>query len=85
MQILNPEFVTHYQNKIIGATSHYVAQNLDEGPIIEQSVAKVSHKDSFEDLKIKGRDIEKLVLFRAISRHLQRRILVHNNKTVVFE
>jgi formyltetrahydrofolate deformylase len=112
MQILSPEFVTHYQNniinihhsflpafagakpyhrafergvKIIGATSHYVTQNLDEGPIIEQSVTKVSHKDSIEDLKIKGRDIEKLVLSRAISLHLQRRVLVHNNKTVVFE
>ena len=71
--------------KIIGATSHYVTQNLDEGPIIEQSVTKVSHKDSIEDLKIKGRDIEKLVLSRAISLHLQRRVLVHNNKTVVFE
>ena len=112
MQILSPEFVANFENKIvnihhsflpafagakpyhrafergvkiIGATSHYVTQNLDEGPIIEQSVAKVSHKDSIEDLKIKGRDIEKLVLSRAISLHLQRRVLVHNNKTVVFE
>ena len=71
--------------KIIGATSHYVTQDLDEGPIIEQSVAKVSHKDTVEDLKTKGKDIEKLVLSRAIGLHLQRQVLVHNNKTVVFE
>lgn len=71
--------------KIIGATSHYVTQDLDEGPIIEQSVAKVSHKDTVEDLKTKGKDIEKLVLSRAISLHLQRRVLTHKNKTIVFE
>ena len=71
--------------KTIGATSHYVTQDLDEGPIIEQSVAKVSHKDTVEDLKTRGKDIEKMVLSRAISLHLQRRVLVHKNKTIVFE
>ena len=71
--------------KIIGATSQYVTQDLDEGPIIEQSVAKVSHKDTVEDLKTKGKDIEKLVLSRAIGLHLQRRVLTHKNKTIVFE
>lgn len=71
--------------KIIGATSHYVTQDLDEGPIIEQSVTKVSHKDTVDDLKTKGKDIEKMVLSRAISLHLLRRILVHKNKTIVFE
>ena len=62
-----------------------MTQDLDEGPIIEQSVAKVSHKDTVDDLKTKGKDIEKMVLSRAISLHLQRRVLVHNNKTVIFE
>ena len=62
-----------------------MTQDLDEGPIIEKSVAKVSHKDTVEDLKTKGKYIEKLVLSRAIGLHLQRRVLVHNNKTVVFE
>jgi formyltetrahydrofolate deformylase len=71
--------------KIIGATSHYVTQDLDEGPIIEQSIAKVSHKDTVDDLKTKGKDIEKMVLSRAISLHLQHRVLVHMNKTIVFE
>ena len=71
--------------KIIGATSHYVTQDLDEGPIIEQSVVKVSHKDTVDDLKTKGKDIEKLVLSRAIGFHLQRRVLTHKNKTIVFE
>ena len=71
--------------KIIGATSHYVTKDLDEGPIIEQSVAKVSHKDTVDDLKTKGKDIEKMVLSRAIGLHLQRRVLVHKNKTIVFE
>ncbi len=62
-----------------------MTQDLDEDPIIEQSVAKVSHKDCIEDLKIKGHNIEKLVLSRAISLQLQRRVLVHNNKTLIFE
>ena len=71
--------------KIIGATSPYLTQDLDEGPIIEQSVTKVSHKDTVEDLKTKGNDIEKLELSRAIGLHLQRRVLTHKNKTIVFE
>lgn len=71
--------------KIIGATSHYVTTDLDEGPIIEQDVARVSHRDSVGDLVRKGRDLEKLVLGRAVRLHLARRVLVHENKTVVFE
>ena len=62
-----------------------MTQDLDEGHIIEQSVAKVSHKDTVDDLKTKGKDIEKMVISRAISLLLQRRVLVHNNKTVIFE
>ena len=62
-----------------------MTQDLDEGPIIEQSVVKVSHKDTVDDLKTKGKDIEKLVLSRAIGFHLQRRVLTHKNKTIVFE
>ena len=71
--------------KIIGATSHYVTENLDEGPIIEQDVARVSHRDSVPDLVQKGRNLEKLVLARAVKLHLEHRILVFKNKTVVFE
>jgi formyltetrahydrofolate deformylase len=70
--------------KIIGATSHYVTADLDAGPIIEQDIARVNHKDSVPDLIRKGRDVEKLVLARAISYHLNHQILVYNNKTVVF-
>lgn len=70
--------------KIIGATSHYVTGELDAGPIIEQDVVRVNHKDSVEDLVRKGRDMEKLVLSRAIWHHLRRQILVYNNKTVIF-
>ena len=70
--------------KIIGATSHYVTDNLDEGPIIEQDIIRISHKDSLDDLIRKGRDLERLVLARAIRLHLQDRILVYGNKTVVF-
>jgi formyltetrahydrofolate deformylase len=70
--------------KIIGATSHYVTADLDTGPIIEQDVARVSHKDSVEDMIRKGRDLEKLVLSRAISYHLERKILIHDNRTLVF-
>ena len=69
--------------KIIGATSHYVTADLDAGPILEQEVTKVSHKDSVEDLIRKGKDLEKIVLSRAIWTHLQRKALVHNNKTVI--
>ena len=71
--------------KIIGATSHYVTDNLDEGPIIEQDIIRISHKDSLDDLIRKGRDLERLVLARAIRLHLQDRILVYGNKTVVFD
>jgi len=70
--------------KIIGATSHYVTADLDAGPIIEQDVARVTHKDSVADLVRRGKDLEKSVLSRAIYYHVQHRILVYNNKTVVF-
>jgi len=70
--------------KIIGATSHYVTAELDTGPIIEQDVVRVSHKDSVEDMIRKGRDLEKLVLSRAITYHLERKILVYENRTLVF-
>ncbi|MCB1189160.1 MAG: formyltetrahydrofolate deformylase [Leptospiraceae bacterium] len=70
--------------KIIGATSHYAADELDAGPIIEQDVVRVSHKNDIEDLKRIGRDFEKIVLSRAVWLHLQRKILVHQNRTIVF-
>jgi formyltetrahydrofolate deformylase len=112
MQVLSPEFVQEYPNKIInihhsflpafagrnpykqaydrgvkivGATSHYVTEVLDEGPIIEQEIVHISHRDSLEDLIRKGRDLERLVLARALRLHLQDRILVNGRKTVVFE
>ena len=111
MQILSPEFIGHYRNriinihhsflpafpgarpyhsafergvKIIGATSHYVTEELDAGPIIAQNVIRVSHADSVDDLMRKGRDLEKVVLSQAIWHHLQRQILVYRNRTVVF-
>jgi formyltetrahydrofolate deformylase len=71
--------------KLIGATSHYVTEVLDDGPIIEQDVARVSHRDSVEDLIQKGRDLEKVVLSRAVRWHVENRILVYGNKTVVFD
>jgi formyltetrahydrofolate deformylase len=71
--------------KLIGATSHYVTEELDDGPIIEQEVARISHRDGVEDLVAKGRDLEQLVLARAIRWHLEHRILVYANKTVVFD
>ena len=71
--------------KIVGATSHYVTEVLDDGPIIEQDVVHITHKDSLDDLIRKGRDLERLVLARALRLHLQDRILVHGRKTVVFE
>jgi formyltetrahydrofolate deformylase len=71
--------------KVIGATSHYVTEALDEGPIIEQDVIRVSHRDSVEDMVRKGRDLEKVVLARAVRLHLGHRVLVYGNKTVVFE
>ncbi|MGA2628727.1 MAG: formyltetrahydrofolate deformylase [Terriglobia bacterium] len=71
--------------KLIGATSHYVTADLDAGPIIEQDVARVSHRDSVEALVRKGRDLEKVVLARAVRLHLENRVLVYGNKTVVFD
>jgi formyltetrahydrofolate deformylase len=70
--------------KIIGATSHYVTSDLDAGPIIEQDVIRISHHDSVDSLIQKGKDIEKIVLSRAVKVHLDRKTLVYNNKTVVF-
>jgi formyltetrahydrofolate deformylase len=70
--------------KIIGATAHYVTKELDAGPIIEQDVARVSHRQSVEELELIGRDIERLVLARAVKWHLEDRVLVHENRTVVF-
>ncbi len=71
--------------KLIGATAHYATADLDEGPIIEQDVARISHRDAVEDLIRKGRDLEKVVLARAVRLHLEDRILVYGNKTVVFD
>ena len=70
--------------KLIGATSHYVTEVLDDGPIIEQDVVRVSHRDNVEDLIRKGRDLEKVVLSRAVRWHVESRVLVYGNKTVVF-
>ncbi|WP_017659026.1 formyltetrahydrofolate deformylase [Baaleninema simplex] len=70
--------------KIIGATAHYVTENLDEGPIIEQDVVRVSHRDTVADLIRKGKDLERMVLARAVRSHLHRRVLSYNNRTVVF-
>jgi len=112
MQILSPEFVRRYPQrivnvhhsflpafsgarpyhrafergvKLIGATSHYVTEALDEGPIIEQDVVRISHRDQLEDLVQKGRDLEKMVLSRAVRWHVEHRILVYAKKTVVFD
>lgn len=111
MQILSPQFIKHYPNKIInihhsflpafmgadpykrayergvkiiGATSHYVTEQLDEGPIIEQDVIRITHKDSIKDLIRKGKDLERLVLARAIDLHINNRILKHGMKTIIF-
>lgn len=70
--------------KIIGATSHYVTTELDAGPIIEQDVVRITHKDSIEDLVNKGKDLEKIVLSRAVQKHIERKVLVYKNKTVIF-
>jgi formyltetrahydrofolate deformylase len=70
--------------KVIGATAHYVTEELDAGPIIEQDVARVSHRESVEALEDIGRDIERVVLARAVRWHLEDRVLVHENRTVVF-
>ncbi len=112
MQILSPEFVAQYPQriinvhhsflpafmgakpyhrayergvKLIGATSHYVTSELDEGPIIEQDVSRVSHRDQLNDLIQKGRDLEKVVLSRAVRWHIEHRILLYNKKTVIFD
>jgi formyltetrahydrofolate deformylase len=112
MQILSPNFITHFPAsiinvhhsflpaftgakpyhaahargvKLIGATSHYVTEVLDDGPIIEQDVARISHRDQVEDLVARGRDLERMVLSRAVRWHLDRRILCYGNKTVVFD
>lgn len=111
MQILSPEFVKEYQDrvinihhsflpaflgakpyhrayergvKLIGATSHYVTESLDDGPIIEQDVTRISHRDTVKDLIQKGRDLERLVLSRAVRWHLENRVLIYQNRTVVF-
>lgn len=111
MQILSPEFVGRWPNriinihhsflpafagarpyhqaktrgvKVIGATAHYVTADLDQGPIIEQDVRRVTHRDAVEDLMRAGRDLERQVLTRAVRLHLQRRVLVSGNRTIVF-
>ena len=111
MQVLSPDFLLHYPNKvinihhsflpafagakpyhaayergvkIIGATCHYVTSELDAGPIIEQDVIRVSHKDSLNTFIRKGKDLEKIVLSRGVFLHIQRKLLVYNNRTVVF-
>lgn len=70
--------------KIVGATSHYVTAELDAGPIIEQDVTRISHKDTPESLVLKGKDLEKIVLSRAVTKHIERKILTYHNKTVIF-
>lgn len=112
MQILSPEFVARYPQriinihhsflpafigarpyhrafergvKLIGATSHYVTEVLDEGPIIEQDIARISHRDQVEDLIQKGRDLERVVLSKAVRWHIEHRILLYANKTVIFD
>ena len=70
--------------KIIGATSHYVTTELDAGPIIEQDVVRITHKDSIQDLVNKGKDLEKIVLSRAVQKHIKQKILAYKNKTIIF-
>ena len=70
--------------KIIGATSHYVTTELDAGPIIEQDVGRITHKDTVQDLVNKGKDLEKIVLSRAVQKHIERKVLAYRNKTVIF-
>jgi formyltetrahydrofolate deformylase len=71
--------------KLIGATGHYVTEELDQGPIIEQDVRRVSHRDSVQDLIAVGRDIERAVLARAVAAHIEDRVIAYENKTIVFE
>jgi formyltetrahydrofolate deformylase len=112
MQILSPDFVARYPQKIInihhsflpafigarpyhrafergvkliGATGHYVTEVLDEGPIIEQDIDRISHRDQVEDLIQKGRDLERIVLSKAVRWHIENRILLYANKTVIFD
>jgi formyltetrahydrofolate deformylase len=112
MQILSPEFVQVFPQriinihhsflpafigakphqkafergvKLIGATAHYVSETLDEGPIIEQDVVRISHRDTLEDLIQKGRDLEKVALSRAVRWHLEHRVLLFGHKTVIFD
>jgi formyltetrahydrofolate deformylase len=70
--------------KIIGATAHFITADLDEGPIIEQDVVRISHRDNVNDLIRKGKDLERVVLARAVHLHLENRVLVYENRTVVF-
>ena len=111
MQVLSPQFVERWREriinihhsflpafagarpyhqakqrgvKVIGATAHYVTADLDQGPIIDQDVCRVSHRDTVEDMMRKGRELERLVLTRAVRLHLQRRVLVSGNRTIVF-
>ena len=70
--------------KIMGATSHYVTTELDAGPIIEQDVVRITHKDTVQDLVNKGKDLEKIVLSRAVQKHIERKVLAYKNKTVIF-
>lgn len=112
MQILSPEFIEQYPDKIInihhsflpafagakpyhaahergvkiiGATSHYVTTELDAGPIIDQDVTHISHKDTVDELIKKGRDLEKIVLSHAVEKHIERKILAYKNRTIVFQ
>src|SRR3972149_6836967 len=71
--------------KIIGATSHYVTKELDDGPIIEQDIIRITHKDTVNDLIRKGRDLERLILARALYYHSQHRVLIHGRKTIIFD
>jgi formyltetrahydrofolate deformylase len=71
--------------KIIGATGHYATENLDEGPIIAQDVIKISHRDTIADIQTKSKDLERIVLARALRLHLENKILVYGTKTIVFE
>jgi formyltetrahydrofolate deformylase len=71
--------------KIIGATAHYATADLDAGPIIEQDVTRITHRDSVANMIRKGKDLERVVLARAVRAHLENRVIVHDNRTVVFE
>src|SRR5205807_8656874 len=71
--------------KLIGATSHYVTEVRDDGPILEQDVVRISHRDALDDLLQKGRDLDKMVLSRAVRWHIENRVLLYRNKTVVFD